>query len=143
MSGGVWRRSGWLRRIRAGGAGIARLLLLAFALQLTVPTLELGGIAALAGEAALRADLQSSLCHDPNSGSPPQPDAAPGTGIKHCLFCLPMAGSSAAAPEAPVLAAPALVADVIGLKGADDQIPTTARPAFARPRAPPSSPRAV
>jgi hypothetical protein len=143
MSGGVWRRSGWLRRIRAGGAGIARLLLLAFALQLTVPTLELGGIAALAGEAAFRADLQSSLCHDPNSESAPLPDTAPGTGIKHCIFCLPMAGTSTTAPEAPLLAELALAADVIDLQVTNDQIPATARPAFARPRAPPSSPRTV
>ena len=49
MSGGALRRIGWLRKIRAGSAGIARLLLLAFTLQLAVPLLELGGVAALAG----------------------------------------------------------------------------------------------
>jgi hypothetical protein len=143
MSGGVWRRSGWLQKMRTGCAGAARLLLLAFALQLAVPVLDLGGIAASAGEAALQADLQSSLCHDPNENSPPQSGAAPSVGIKHCIFCLPMAGNSAAVQDAPLLSAPVCTTGIVSVYAADDQIPSTARPAFARSRAPPPSPRTV
>jgi hypothetical protein len=143
MGGGVWRRSGWLQKMRTGCTGAARLLILAFALQLAVPVFDLGGIAALAGEAALQADLKSSLCHNPNEGPAPQPDAIPGAGIKHCTFCLPMAGNSATVLDVPLPAAPVLAADVIGLQVVDDQIPTTIRPAFARSRAPPPPPRTV
>lgn len=142
MSGGVLRRSGWLRTIRAGGAGIARLLLLAFALQLAVPLLDMGGVAALAGEAALRADLQSSLCHD--QGSAPSPDQTPAapSQVKHCIFCLPMAGDPAAAGPEPQTSSPATAA-TIAASPVDDQVPAAARPAFARSRAPPSVPRTV
>ena len=142
MSGGALRRIGWLRKIRAGSAGIARLLLLAFTLQLAVPLLELGGVAALAGEAALQADLQSSLCHDSNSA--PSQDQAPASSqqVKHCIFCLPMAGDPASAGIALQAPIPSSMA-AITTGPADDQVPLTTRPAFARSRAPPSSPRTV
>lgn len=142
MTSGTLRPSNWLQAIRSRGAGMARLLLLAFALQLVMPLLDLGGVAALAGEAALRADLQSSLCHD--SSGDPSPDDNPGplTQVKHCIFCLPMAGDSAAwitTPQAPIPAMSRTVTVILS----DDQVPPAARPAFARSRAPPSSPRTV
>ncbi|KIL99315.1 hypothetical protein CCC_03533 [Paramagnetospirillum magnetotacticum MS-1] len=117
---------------------MARLLLLAFALQMAVPLLDLGGVAALAGEAALRADLQSSLCHD--SSSDPAP-ASP-TEVKHCIFCLPMAGDAATlGADAPLSMAMASAA--LPVTSPDDQVPPDSRPAFARSRAPPAHPRTV
>jgi hypothetical protein len=139
MSGVIFRPDNWLQAMRARGA--ARLLLLAFALQLAVPLFDLGGVAALAGEAALRADLQSSLCHDGNADRSPEP--LPGSSqVKHCIFCLPLAGDPAATgivPQAPTPTAAAVVA----ISSADDQVPPVSRPAFARSRAPPSPPRTV
>lgn len=133
-----------MRTIRAEGAGIVRLLLFAFALQLAAPLLGLGGVAAQAGEAALNADLRSSLCHD--SGNTPSPDGMPGpvsqSQVKHCIFCLPMAGDPAATGTELQAPAPATSA-AIGSSFVDDQIPRAASPAFARSRAPPSSPRTV
>ncbi len=142
MSGGVLRRGGWLRRIRAGGSGIARLLLLALALQLTVPLLDLGGIAALAGEAALHADLQSSLCHDP--GNDPSTDEAPGPAaqVKHCIFCLPMAGDPAAT-GADTLGVERLASASTIIPASADQVPELSRSGLARSRAPPIHPRTV
>jgi hypothetical protein len=142
MSGGVLRRIGWLRKIRVGSAGIARLLLLAFALQLAVPLSDLGGVAALAGEAALRADLQASLCHDGKNTPSSEQAPASSSEVKHCVFCLPMAGSPASIRPAFQTPVPSSIA-AITIWAADDQIPLTARPAFARSRAPPSSPRTV
>ncbi|EME70251.1 hypothetical protein H261_09337 [Paramagnetospirillum caucaseum] len=116
--------------------------MLAFTLQLAVPAFDLGGIAALAGEAALRADLQSSLCHDGSSGAAPDQSPAAPPQVKHCIFCLPMAGNPATAVfilQAPV---PTVAAAIVPF-AADDQVPSVSRPAFARARAPPSSPRTV
>ncbi len=143
MGGDVWRRSGWLQKLRTGCTGAARLLILTFALQLAVPVLDLGGIAALAGEAALQADLKSSLCHDGKVDAEPGQSPVSQSQVKHCVFCLPLAGNSAAVLDVPLPAVPALAADIVGLQVADDQIPTTANPAFARSRAPPFAPRTV
>lgn len=142
MSGGVLSHSGWLRRIRVRGTGIARLLLLAFALQLAVPLLDLGGIAAQAGEAAFRADLQSSLCHDGKSDAAPDDVPVPSSQTRHCVFCLPMAGDPATAGYAVQPPIPTPI-EIIAAHAADDQVPSAAHPAFARSRAPPSMPRTV
>lgn len=142
MSGGVLRQGSWLQTIRAKGAGIARLLLLAFALQLSVPLLDLGGVAAQAGEAALQADLQSSLCHDGGNGTAPDQAPASSAQVKHCIFCLPMAGDPAAAGIEPQAPEPS-VTTTLTASPADDQAAALARPAFARSRAPPASPRTV
>ncbi|CUW41461.1 conserved protein of unknown function [Magnetospirillum sp. XM-1] len=142
MSGGVLSRSGWLRGIRARGAGIVRLLLLAFALQLAVPLFNVGGIAALAGEAAFQADLQSSLCHDGKVDAAPDDVPVPSAQTKHCVFCLPMAGDPATAGFAAQPPIPAST-EITAAHVADDQVPQAARPAFARSRAPPSTPRTV
>lgn len=141
MRAGVFRRSGWLRALRADAAGIARLLLLAFVLQLSLP-LSGPGTAALAGEAALRADLQSSLCHD--QGSAAQPDGLPADDgpAKHCVFCLSMAGDPATAGQAPQSPVPPSARTEATFAPAD-QAPAATRPAHARSRAPPAAPRTV
>ncbi|WP_237051429.1 DUF2946 family protein [Magnetospirillum sp. ME-1] len=131
-----------MRGIRVRWTGIARLLLLAFALQLAVPLFNAGGIAALAGEAAFQADLQSSLCHDGKVDAAPDSVPASSPQIRHCVFCLPMAGDPAMAGFAvqpPIPTATETIAPHL----ADDQVPLSARPAFARSRAPPSTPRTV
>lgn len=142
MSGGVLSQTGWLRGIRVRWTGITRLLLLAFALQLAVPLFNMGGIAALAGEAAFRADLQASLCHDGKTDAAPDDIPVSSSSIKHCVFCLPMAGDPATAGFAVQPPIPTTT-DTIAPQVADDQVPLAARPAFARSRAPPSTPRTV
>lgn len=136
----AFRMYGVMHHLRSRASSVTRLLVLALCLQLAVPLLDLGGIAAQAGEAAFRADLQSSLCHDGKSEAAPGQAPASPSQVKHCIFCLPMAGTPAAAGTAPLTPLPGR-AEETRLAVADDQTPASARPVFARSRAPPATPR--
>lgn len=142
MGIGVLRRGGWLRVLRANAVGIARVLLLAFALQLALPQLDVNGAAALAGEAALNADLQSSLCHDQGVVAAPEGLPPGDVQVKHCVFCLPMAGDPATASAMPPAPAPSATRTQAAFAPAD-QTPAASRPDNTRSRAPPADPRTV
>ena len=128
--------------VRLWAAGIARVVLLAFALQLLAPLFDLGAIAASVGESALQADLRSSLCHDASADQPQAPPSGAGHTAKHCVFCLPMAGDHAAASVAPALLLPGK-SSAVTVAIAPDQVLELSRPSFARSRAPPAAPRTV
>lgn len=142
MSGRYLGQGNLLHTVRAGASGIARLLLVAFTLQLLVPLLDLGAVAAGVGEAALQADLNSSLCHDPGPARSDDGGPAAGQQVKHCIFCMSMAGDHAQMGAEIGLALPARSA-AVSLAAGPDQVPDLTRPSFARSRAPPSSPRTV
>ncbi|MBI3446881.1 MAG: hypothetical protein HY055_16320 [Magnetospirillum sp.] len=115
--------------------------MLAFSLQLLAPLLDFGAVAAGLGEAGLQADLQSSLCHDPGAGQPDGGSPAPSSvQTKHCVFCLPMAGDHATTGPEIGLRLPTRAAPV-SMVAVADQVRDLSRPAFARSRAPPASPR--
>ena len=138
MSGRRIGQGSVMGRVRQGAAGIARVLILAFALQLLAPLLDLGSVAATIGEAGLQADLQSSLCHDAGAEQPQPPPSSAHHPAKHCVFCLPMAGDHATTSAAPFLLLPGRAA-TIAIRMAPDQVSDLSRPAFARSRAPPSA----
>ena len=142
MSGGHIRRGGFLRTLRADAAAIVRLVLLAFALQLAVPALQWGGVAAQAGEAGLQADLLSSLCHDSGPSDGAGGGAAQDSSVKHCIFCMPMAGGHLAGITLPPSPVPATLRGKL-LPVRDAQTRSDRDVVFAWSRAPPPSPRSV
>jgi hypothetical protein len=128
--------------MRGDAVGLVRLLLLAFALQLAAPLSNLAAIAAGAGEAGLQADLLSSLCHDPGPGGATDQGGAPQAQAKHCIFCMPMAGSHAAAAFTPLAPLPNATTALM-LPSGEGRAPSGSCPSFARARAPPATPRTV
>lgn len=142
MSGGHIRRAGFLRTLRTDSAAIVRLLILAFALQLAVPLFQWGNVSARAGEAGLQADLLSSLCHAPDTDDLPARGAAQDSSVKHCIFCMPMAGGHFAAGAQLQVPAPALMAAKPSV-APDNLTRFDSRSVLAWSRAPPAPPRSV
>lgn len=130
------RRVGAMKRLRGRASTVARLVMLALCLQLALPLLASGAPAA---EAGLRADLQSSICHESRDESAPA-STADAQGTTHCLFCLPLAGIAGPTAAFPSLPLP-LGNEALLLVPADHQAPDSSRPASSRSRAPPSAPR--
>jgi len=141
------RRSttGWgLRFLRGKALVIARLLVVAFALQLALPGIEGMAPVSLARPGTITADLTASLCHDASAdhgGFPPAGDEHHGAG--HCLFCLPLIGAHAV-PGSDIAVIPLPPSRRIAVLAAPD-IPgrPTQRHILASSRAPPSGPRIV
>lgn len=130
------RRTGALKHLRSRASTVARLVMLALCLQLALPLLASGTAAA---ETGLRADLQSSICHEGRDTSTPA-SAADARGAPHCLFCLPLAGAAVPTAGSPALPLP-LGGEALHLVPSNHQAPDSSRPVSARSRAPPSLPR--